>query len=265
MEEVDRIFNSSRKVRLSSLIILHIMIYSFCLFYVVYKEPSIPEYLLIILSVLVNSLSYTNVSLTDPGFISKKNRNVNIENTTILSDGSEIQTIFDKDTWIRFISHEGERYIQRYCEECNIFKIVGVAHCRECNYCVIEMDHHCFWFDTCIGRNNIRYFYYYIFSSFITVYYFSLSTYEIYRLTKRYDNFFCRSVATLSFAISNATYIFLFINLLFIVYYSYLLVTNIRSRDFIKGNERHCNIKFIPCLLRMITDKKVITCEELRV
>ncbi|KAF9764714.1 putative palmitoyltransferase ZDHHC14 [Nosema granulosis] len=265
MEEIKNMLYTNKNVRLISLIAVHIIFYFFNLSYAAYKGPELLEYILIVASVLVNSLSFTNISLSDPGFISKKNKNVNSEAEQRLPDGSEIQTIFDKDGWIRLIKYKGERYVQKYCEECNIFKTIGVAHCRECNYCVIEMDHHCFWFDTCIGRNNIRYFYTYIFSSFVTVYYFTVACHEIYKYCKRFENILSKIVGISSYIVGVFTYIFLFINVCFIVYYTYLLITDIRSRDFIKGKERHCKIKLLPCLLRLVTDRRVITCEELSV
>ena len=30
-----------------------------------------------------------------------------------------------------------------------------VGHCDECGVCVMEIDHHCMFFDGCIGRNNM--------------------------------------------------------------------------------------------------------------
>jgi len=31
-------------------------------------------------------------------------------------------------------------------------------HCIICNVCVDRFDHHCYWINNCIGKNNINYF-----------------------------------------------------------------------------------------------------------
>ena len=33
-----------------------------------------------------------------------------------------------------------------------------VSHCSVCNVCIEELDHHCGFFDRCIGGNNITLF-----------------------------------------------------------------------------------------------------------
>lgn len=45
------------------------------------------------------------------------------------------------------------------CGLCNVYRSRGTAHCYDCNSCVRELDHHCPWTGKCIGVDNLRPFY----------------------------------------------------------------------------------------------------------
>ncbi|KAG0342048.1 palmitoyltransferase for Vac8p [Podila humilis] len=51
----------------------------------------------------------------------------------------------------------------RWCDICNIVKPDRCHHCSECDQCVLRMDHHCPWVNGCIGYNNHKFFYLFIF------------------------------------------------------------------------------------------------------
>ena len=53
---------------------------------------------------------------------------------------------------------------------CNVFKPVRCHHCSMCKRCVLNMDHHCPWINSCIGFYNRKYFIQMIFYLLITIF-----------------------------------------------------------------------------------------------
>ncbi len=56
----------------------------------------------------------------------------------------------------------------RFCLHCKQLKPDRTHHCRQCGVCVLKMDHHCWWFNNCIGYYNYKYFFLFIFWTSIT-------------------------------------------------------------------------------------------------
>ncbi|KAL4422461.1 hypothetical protein ABPG75_008658 [Micractinium tetrahymenae] len=46
----------------------------------------------------------------------------------------------------------------RYCEACAFYKPPAAHHCRSCGCCVVEMDHHCWYLNSCVGADTLRHF-----------------------------------------------------------------------------------------------------------
>ena len=46
----------------------------------------------------------------------------------------------------------------KQCRQCHIIKVCGTMHCAVCHKCVYMQDHHCIWFNKCIGQFNLKYF-----------------------------------------------------------------------------------------------------------
>ncbi|XP_050531682.1 palmitoyltransferase ZDHHC6-like [Daktulosphaira vitifoliae] len=61
---------------------------------------------------------------------------------------------------------EDQEYLQ-FCKICEGFKAPRVHHCHKCNRCVLKMDHHCPWLNTCVGFANYPYFITFIFFSIV--------------------------------------------------------------------------------------------------
>ena len=77
----------------------------------------------------------------------------------------------------------------KQCRKCHIIKLCGTMHCAVCHKCVYMLDHHCIWFNKCIGQFNLKYFFlfalYLFFASFI-----SISKIGYYILYKNFSKFF---------------------------------------------------------------------------
>ena len=56
-----------------------------------------------------------------------------------------------------------------YCEKCELWykPTSSTIHCEICDICIEGFTHHCFWFGHCIGINNKKEFYAFLFLSFI--------------------------------------------------------------------------------------------------
>ena len=57
--------------------------------------------------------------------------------------------------------------LENYCPKCYIEKKKNITHCFICDKCVLEMSHHCFWFNKCIARDNKIFYLLFIYFSFI--------------------------------------------------------------------------------------------------
>jgi hypothetical protein len=77
-----------------------------------------------------------------------------------------------KELWLE--NFRGEN-ISEY-RICNICKVImriedKTEHCDECNICVVGMDHHCPWTSKCIGKGNITWFYIFVGSTCVLLFY----------------------------------------------------------------------------------------------
>ena len=123
------------------------------------------------------------------------------------------------------------------CRQCHIVKVCGTSHCSICHKCVYMKDHHCIWFNQCIGQFNLKYFInfaFYLFwcslVSFVRLIYYIL--YKNYM--KLFSEFsYHQYVICLFSAIFDFIYIIFSFNLLFEQY------TNLYYFCVIYDNKRH--------------------------
>lgn len=54
---------------------------------------------------------------------------------------------------------ENRERLSNICFKCSCRMDLLTRHCVVCDKCIFEFDHHCFWVNNCIGKENINYFY----------------------------------------------------------------------------------------------------------
>ncbi|KAI9301599.1 DHHC palmitoyltransferase-domain-containing protein [Cunninghamella echinulata] len=86
--------------------------------------------------------SYFIACKADPGTITEKNVN----------------------TYIDIFPYDGLLYTKKDCWTCNIPKPARSKHCPMCKSCIARLDHHCAWLNKCVGYNNHRYFFLFLFT-----------------------------------------------------------------------------------------------------
>ncbi|KAI8813871.1 DHHC palmitoyltransferase-domain-containing protein [Cladochytrium replicatum] len=84
----------------------------------------------------------------------------------------------------------GPRLI-KLCKKCQKPKPERAHHCSICNTCVLKMDHHCPWMANCVGHNNHRYFYLFLFYLTLGCFYYMLTSiplaYQAYYSDQKVD------------------------------------------------------------------------------
>mmetsp|Transcript_17257 Transcript_17257/g.17193 ORF Transcript_17257/g.17193 Transcript_17257/m.17193 type:complete len:185 (-) Transcript_17257:67-621(-) len=86
---------------------------------------------------------------------------------TVLKDPGVISKNKDMDeVMMKILSQD-----KHFCDKCWRIKDLKTVHCSECCVCVSNYDHHCIVMGKCIGGGNIRYFYAFVLTGMIGVFY----------------------------------------------------------------------------------------------
>jgi hypothetical protein len=130
-------------------VIVYTVVYTFTTYYVL--EPRTPtrlskKWIKLFLSIAfyifaaMTTLSHTLAMITHPGKINP----------------SKLKNNRDKNIPL-------EEDIELFCKKCLKERPERSHHCSTCKQCILKMDHHCPWIANCVGFNNQKSFYLFLF------------------------------------------------------------------------------------------------------
>ena len=131
-----------------------------------YEDINLLVFLVYFLINFVFAIIYIYLICSNPGYISESDKNNDIEGLLFTK----------KDDF------------KNYCFKCHVIKTENLKHCAICNICCEEFDHHCFWLNKCIGKNNYILFIFLLYICFIDN--FSMILLSIYSILIRFKIFF---------------------------------------------------------------------------
>ena len=80
-------------------------------------------------------------------------------------------------------------YRIRWCSKCERFRPPRSYHCKKCGACIEKRDHHCPWISNCVGKNNMKFFYQFLFYAACALLVGScINGLSIYHTLKSYNN-----------------------------------------------------------------------------
>ncbi|KAM0675944.1 hypothetical protein GVAV_000723 [Gurleya vavrai] len=199
-------------------LILHIILSSNVLYLIQFEKSQFFYYFILFL-LFVSTLSLYNISTSNPGYL-KFSDKTNKKNLVFLGDSIFINTF---DSFKRELVINGDIFVQKYCEECNIYLDSNINHCYDCDSCVFNRDHHCIWLDTCITKKNLKVFMWLINSSFCLCLY-SFLRKEIIR---EFEILYLYASVAYTVAMG-----------LLCLYFWILVLGNISSADFVKKKRK---------------------------
>lgn len=201
------------------------------------KNLSIIDYFILYL-VILNFISFIKASLANPGALPYSEISLNLTDDPVVFfenvlDDMEYSRL-EENVVIAPLSQDLKRdilfldsktgYSQKYCISCNIFRPFNASHCSECGFCILDKDHHCFWLDNCIGRNNYEFYYGFVFSLMLLNYIISYAIRCFYEADILNMQFYLITVS-ISIIVSVLYSIFSFYNLILVIF-------NLSSKEF---------------------------------
>ncbi|ADM12073.1 DHHC-type zinc finger domain-containing protein [Encephalitozoon intestinalis ATCC 50506] len=226
----------SDQLRTRFVMFLHIKMYIGTLMYCLLLVKTFYGSLCLVLLVVANSLSFLKACLNDPGRVNKKTYHKYLPDVVAFEKNISTQICTNKNgDWIRAIRINGTEYEEKYCLECNLFRIGGMSHCRECNRCILDMDHHCLWFGNCIGRNNIRHFHIYLYTLVAVILVNAALLYSLIAIYPWRNTPPGLALKTFLFLLAVLYTLFFCVIFLFTAFNIYVALNSSTSKDFIKN------------------------------
>ena len=62
---------------------------------------------------------------------------------------------------------ENNEDLKKYCYKCFVKKEKDLKHCIICNECYKDFDHHCYWINKCVAKNNYILFIFFLIETFL--------------------------------------------------------------------------------------------------
>lgn len=121
------------------------VVYSFTNYFAFNGEIDFFKFTIILLFYINSSgvvIYHTLAMFTNPGDVQKKNNNNNL-----------------------VLSNTLDNHDPLFCKKCNSSRPERAHHCKICNKCILKMDHHCPWIANCVGLNNQKFFYLFLFNA----------------------------------------------------------------------------------------------------
>lgn len=82
-----------------------------------------------------------------------------------------------------------EEMVTDYCPTCAVRVIPNRKHCIICDICIEDFDHHCFWINTCVGKNNVKLFRIFLVVLFLNLLIICIISFISKKLLFSYDKF----------------------------------------------------------------------------
>ena len=125
----------------------------------------------------------------------------------------------------------------KYCKTCYLIRSPRASHCHDCNLCVEKFGHHCPWLGICIGKNNQKFFFSFLYSVFgLFLLSFSVALYDLIDRTEKFDKL-VETIEETGWVILVIVYMvstgWFLIGLTF--FHTWLILSNTTSKEYIKS------------------------------